>query len=110
MTDFTHEPITVDTFRPNPGYLLIDPLDAVITSSLVKTVDPSARSHVGIVVCIGDPKIDEGGNVIACPNKEGQRVAYSVMGCEKQKMRKGDDSNHEFVIAPFSRVLGGWHE
>lgn len=102
--------IDVKNFIPNPGSMLIDPIDKLQNSSIVATVDQAARPHLGVIVIIGDPKIDDKGNVITPANRVGQTVYYSIAGCEKVTMRKDNDPNHEYIVAPFNRILGGFNE
>lgn len=110
MKEFTNIKFDVTKFTPSPGYVLIDPLDKVEKSSNVAVVDAADKPHFGVIIKIGDTRLDEKGNVVSCSQKEGQYVWYSIAGIEETKMLFEDDPRHRFVIAPFSRILGGWNE
>lgn len=88
-----------------PGYILIDPLSKEEKSSMMAVVDGVDKAYKGHVVSIGDPLPDQNGNIREFFAKVGDLVKYSIQGCEIVKLEYGDDKRHEFVIAPFGRVL-----
>ncbi len=93
-------------FKPCPGYILIDSLQSVKKSDLVVVSDKIDDPHQGIVVAVGDTRITDYGVEQKPHVKVGDHVLYSIAGIEKTRLPYGKDLRHQFVIAPFGRVLG----
>ena len=93
-------------FTPCPGYLLIDPIEKDKKSDYVVTIDSVDQPHKGHVLAVGEDKLSDYGEWLESPVAVGDFVLFSIVGCERMKMEYKGDLRHEFVIAPFGRVLG----
>ena len=95
-------------FTPAPGILLVDPIEKVKKSDMLAVADALDVPHQGIVVAVGDPKpYDESpGHALESQAKVGDKILYSIVGCEKTRLEYEGDYRHEFVIVPFVRCLG----
>lgn len=99
--------ITDSKFTPSSGYVLIIPLEQDGKSDLVVVQDSVDRPHKGTVLAVGARKLDENGLLfIDAPVKVGDFVLYSIAGVERFKMLYKNNPRYEFVVAPFSRILG----
>lgn len=96
----------VPNFKPNPGFILIDPLEKDTKSSLMNVVDTQDVPFKGTVLAVGDSYIDDKGNEKTTNVKVGDFVLYSIVGTEEFKMDFKDNKRYRLVISPFSRVLG----
>ena len=89
---------------PAPNYVLIDPEDKNDTTSYMKLPE-EGRSYKGYVVAIGEPEADEKGIVRKFFAEVGDLVLYSMAGVERTKLTYKDWVRHEFILAPYSRVI-----
>jgi len=95
----------ITSLKPAPGYIIIDPLEKDEKSTMVAVQDPVDRPHKGTVVAVGDFRITDYGIKQESPVKVGQFVLYSIAGCESFKAEYKGDLRHEFIVAPFGRIL-----
>jgi len=93
-------------FKPNPGFILIDPLEKDKKSDYISVTDTQDKQFKGTVLAIGDSYKDDKGNDRSSNVKVGDFVLYSIMGTEEFKMEYKSDPRYKFVIAPFGRILG----
>ena len=95
-------------FTPAPGILLVDPIEKVKKSDMLAVADALDDPHRGIVVAIGGPKPYDSDPSILMPTpaKVGDKILYSIVGCEKTRFEYEGDYRHEFVIVPYIRCLG----
>lgn len=105
--------ITKPVFKPAPGYILIDPLEKDEKSSMIAVHDKIDQPHKGTVLAIGPDRISDYGQTLTSPVKVGDFVLYSIAGIERFKMDYKGNLRYEFVMCPFTRILGvigGKHE
>ena len=94
-------------FTPASGYCLIDPLEKDRKSDLIAVSDPIDKPHKGKVMAIGaDTFYSNTDKIYKCPVKVGDNVLYSIAGIESFKMEYEGNPRHEFIMCPFSRILG----
>ena len=93
-------------FQPAPNHVLIDPLDKDKKSDMIAVSDPVDKSYKGYVLAIGEAQENDYGIVRKFSFKVGDLVLFSIVGVERTKFEYKGDPRHEFIIAPFSRVLG----
>lgn len=95
-------------FSPSPGILLVDPIEKVKKSDMIAVADSVDDPHLGFCVAIGDPKPYEADPSVSMqpPAKVGDKIIYSIVGCERTRIEYEGDLRHEFVIVPFSRCIG----
>ena len=100
------------TFKPSPGYLLILPIEIEKRSDLIAVPNFMDDEHRGRVVAVGNLKpFDSNPSIIQdSPCKLGDKVLYSLAGCERTKLPYKDNLREDFIIAPFNRVLGVFTE
>ena len=93
-------------FHPSPNYVLINPLDKDKKSDMIAVSDPVDKSYKGYVMAVGDSIYDANGNLQSFFAEVGDLVLFSISGVERTKFEYKGDPRHEFIIAPFLRVLG----
>ena len=98
--------ITKSLFDPAPGFLLIDPLEKDEKSHYIAVQDNIDQPYKGTVLAVGREKLSEFGKPVKSPVLVGDFILYSISGIERFKMSYKDNPRYEFVICPFSRVLG----
>ena len=93
-------------FKPNPGYILIDPLEKDKKSDYISVTDTQDQPFKGTVLAVGDSYIDEKGNERKPNVSVGDFVLYSIMGTEEFKMDYDNNPRYRLIISPFGRILG----
>lgn len=76
------------TIKPLMGYVLVEPSEAETKTSSGIILPESAQEKPaqGVVLACGDELVIEGGKVLKCPVKNGDKVVYKKWGGDEIKV------------------------
>lgn len=74
--------------KPLMGYVLVEPVEAEskTASGIILPSSAQEKPAQGLVLAVGDNWVIEGGKVVACPVKVGDRVVYKKWGGDEIKV------------------------
>jgi chaperonin GroES len=76
------------SIKPLMGYVLIDPSEAEskTASGIILPESAQEKPAQGLVVSVGDDWVIDGGKMVKCPVKIGDRVVYKKWGGDEIKV------------------------
>ena len=74
--------------KPLMGYVLVEPMEAEskTASGIILPSSAQEKPAQGVVLSVGEDWVIDGGKVVACPVKVGQRVVYKKWGGDEIKV------------------------